>query len=146
MHGGQFAAALYGAWSVQEYGLARFAGFTDALAWLKRDEEHEAARALSPRESQGPAMDESGRLLTGGAFQYSRHPLNFSAFIIFWLMPRLTRNTLICNLLGSVYMVVGSWHEEQRLKQDFGAVYEEYQKSGVPFFWPRLRVTKSENG
>lgn len=136
MHAVQVAAALYCAWAVKDFGFARFCGFTDVLAWA--NPEDKAARELSPRESQGPTMDESGHLITEGAFQYSRHPLNVAAFIVFWMMPRLTRNGLICNILGSLYIVAGSLHEEKRLREDYGAAYERYQKSGVPFLLPRL--------
>ncbi len=39
--------------------------------------------------------------------------------------------------LATVYLVAGSRHEEARLRAAYGAEYEAYRRSGVPFYWPR---------
>jgi protein-S-isoprenylcysteine O-methyltransferase Ste14 len=46
---------------------------------------------------------------------------------------------LVFNILGTAYLVLGSLHEEARLKATYGPAYEEYVLSGVPFFLPDLR-------
>jgi hypothetical protein len=139
MHGTQLLAVFYGAWAAKEMGVARFAGLTDAILWFKRRGNKTHLCPMPRREAQGPTVDETGKLLTGGPFQFSRHPLNFVPLVIFWMMPRLTRNSLVFNTLMSFYLVAGSWHEEQRLADAYGEAFQSYRESGVPFFFPRWR-------
>jgi hypothetical protein len=132
----QVAAVIYGAWAAREVGVARFAGCTNAGAWIQQRRSAETETSIPVLEAQGPYVDESGQLQTGGPFRFSRHPLNLVPLLVFWLMPRLTRNGLIFNLLMTLYLVAGSWHEDQRLRETYGEAYEQYVRSGVPFYIP----------
>ena len=87
-------------------------------------------------EAQGPALDAEGRSHAAGPFAWSRHPLNFAPLPIFWLWPRMTTNLLAFNTAVTIYLVVGSLHEEARLREAFGDDYEAYLSSGVPFYVP----------
>ena len=91
--------------------------------------------------AQGPEEDiATGRLRTAGPFAWSRHPLNFSAVALFWLTPKLSTGRLAFNVVATLYLVLGSLHEESRLSHAYGRVYKIYVRSGVPFFVPRRTV------
>jgi hypothetical protein len=58
---------------------------------------------------------------------------------VLWLNPRMTTNLLAFDLAASVYLIVGSMHEEARLKAAYGDAYVDFQRSGVPFYFPFSR-------
>src|SRR4051812_34676039 len=70
----------------------------------------------------------------------SRLPLNFAPLPVFWLWPRMTTSLLAFNLASTMYLAVGSLHEEARLREAFGQAYAANQRSGVPCYLP---VSKS---
>ena len=131
---GQLAGLAYAALAVRQVGVAQIAGATSLTAWSQ-------GGAVPPEpEAQGPALASDGRLQTAGPFARSRHPLNFAPLPVLWLAPRMTANLAAFGALATVYLVAGSRHEEARLKAAYGEVYEEYRRSGVPFYWPRLTI------
>jgi len=131
LRAGQIAALAHAYAAAHEVGLARISGLEGVGAWA-RGEEIPAGPA-----AQGPERDPtSGALTTAGPFLWSRHPLNFSPVPLFWLAPHLTTRRLAFNLVGTLYLVLGSVHEELRLREAYGAQYVAYQRSGVPFFFP----------
>jgi hypothetical protein len=116
---------------VRVIGVLDFAGIShlrDLLASLDPDSEPEA---------QGPPMGADGAVLCRQAFRYTRHPGNLGALGVFVLLPRMTVNRAVLVGLVGIYTVLGSLHEERRLKEAYGAAYEPYQRS-VPFFVPWL--------
>ena len=130
---GQLAGLAFGAMAAREVGVARMAGTTSLARWGRGAD-------VVPREpeAQGPGPDWSGRrLVVGGPFRYTRHPLNLAPLPVLWLNPVMTANLLAFNVAATLYFVVGSWHEEQRLLAAYGDAYEEYRRSGVPFYLPR---------
>jgi methanethiol S-methyltransferase len=88
-------------------------------------------------EGQGPRLDRDGELLVIGPYRYSRHPVNLAAFGIAWLHPRMTVNWLTIAIVASLYAIVGSIHEEFRLRRAYGERYARYQRM-VPFMFPRV--------
>lgn len=90
-------------------------------------------------EGQGPALDINGEIKATGAFQTSRHPLNFGMLPILWFMPVMTVNLATFNIITTFYLILGSIHEEKRLKKAYGDAYINYQNSGVNFFVPQLK-------
>jgi len=129
---GQAFWMLYAVWAAYEVGLLRITGLASVWAWLQRRED------VPPEpEAQGPAADDAGRLIVEGPFRWSRHPLNWAPAPIFWMMPKMTLRRLAF-AAGTVYLVLGSIHEEARLRAAYGDEYEAYRQSGVPFYvpWP----------
>ena len=131
MHAGQAAAAGYAVAAARQVGIRRIVGWESLAAWCG-----EGAVPPEP-EAQGPALDEEGPSRAAGPFARSRHPLNFVPVPIFWLWPRMTTNLLAFNAAATVYLVLGSRHEEARLLHAYGERYAAYQQSGVPFYAPR---------
>lgn len=74
----------------------------------------------------GPPRPE--RLVTAGLYRWVRHPLYTCSFVLLWLLPVLTWNSLALNLSLSAYLIIGALLEERKLVEQFGADYEEYRR------------------
>jgi hypothetical protein len=48
----------------------------------------------------------------------------------------MTTSLFAFNAAATIYLIVGSLHEEARLREAFGDEYEAYLHSGVPFYVP----------
>lgn len=70
-----------------------------------------------------------------GTYALVRHPLYFFSMIVIWFTPLMTLNTLLFNLLATIYFYLGALHEERRLAATFGETYRRYQQE-VPAFLP----------
>lgn len=137
MYAGQLAALLWLAAAVRQVGILRISGAENLLVWSG------GGWAEPEPEAQGPALDPEGLARHAGPFAWSRHPLNLAFVPIFWLWPRMTTNLLAFNAAATIYLVVGSVHEEVRLRSAYGRRYLAYQRSGTPFFLPRVRPALS---
>lgn len=132
MHAIQAGALVYATDAADQVGLMRISGLASLLAWL-------GDGPVPPEpEAQGPALDAEGKQISTGPFGHSRHPLNFAPLPILWLSPRMTTSLLAFNTVATVYLVIGSFHEEARLRKEYGKSYEAYLNSGVPFYLPDL--------
>jgi methanethiol S-methyltransferase len=131
MRFGQVVSLLYLIYGVGQIGFLRFAGAPNLLALLR-------GQASVPREpeGQGPVIDVNGEMKATGPFRASRHPLNFAMVPALWLMPRMTVNLAAFNSVVTVYLIIGSAHEEERLRATYGQAYIDYQRSGINFFVP----------
>lgn len=124
------AALLAGFWAARQIGIARVSGVEALVAWSRN------GAVPSEPVAQGPALDNRGLARTAGRFAWSRHPLNLVPLPVLWLSPVMTTTLLAFNIATTFYLAVGSLHEESRLRQAYGAAYEAYLKSGVPFYLP----------
>lgn len=130
---GQIAGIVQLLAGLRQVGLKRWAGWDRLQAWRRGVD-----LPIAP-VAQGPEMAEDGSLSASGPFRWSRHPLNFAALPLFWLTPHMTTRRFAFSAVGTAYMVLGSLHEEARLRAAYGEVYERYLQSRVPFFIPGLR-------
>jgi methanethiol S-methyltransferase len=128
---GQLTSLGYAVWAAYQVGFADILGLRGLLAWLRDDRE-----IPQEPEAQGPRLCDDDRLKISGPFRYSRHPLNFSPVVIFWLKPKMTVNWAVFSTISTLYLIIGSRHEESRLREAYGEVYDNYQNSGVPFYLP----------
>jgi protein-S-isoprenylcysteine O-methyltransferase Ste14 len=67
-------------------------------------------------------------LVVTGLYRWVRHPLYTLGLIFLWLTPVMTTSLLVFNLGMSVYIYVGSYFEERRLRDEFGQAYADYQR------------------
>lgn len=118
---GLFLAAIHAIGVACSSGLASFA---QLLAG--RDPEPEP-------EAQGPALGPDGELRASGPFRLLRHPDTLPVAGLLWCFPRMTVNRATLAALATLYAVVGSLHEDHRLRAAYGAAYERYRRR-VPFF------------
>jgi len=134
----QASALLYTTWAVAQVGAMRISGLSGVGRRMR-------GGPVPPEpEAQGPALDAEGLPRRAGPFAWSRHPLNMAPLVALWLWPTMTSTFLAFNLTTTVYLVVGSFHEEARLRAAYGDAYAAYQRSGVPFYlpWPTRRASR----
>jgi hypothetical protein len=130
LHAGQAAALLQAISAARQVGIERILGLESLRCWLGNG-------PVPPTpEAQGPALDAEGQTHAAGPFAWSRHPLNFAPLPVFWLWPKMTTSLLAFNIAATAYLIVGSLHEESRLREAYGEAYLVYQRSGVPFYLP----------
>jgi protein-S-isoprenylcysteine O-methyltransferase Ste14 len=108
--------------------VALMIGFRQTDAW-----EFLGLRQLSRKEKQPM------KLTASGLYRYVRHPLYTAGIIFIWLMPIMTVNVLAINLGLTVYVLVGAYFEERKLRREFGAQYAAYQ-AVTPMLIPGLRL------
>ena len=118
--------------AVRTTGVLDFAGVSQLRSFLSGLDPHPEP------EAQGPPLGVDGRMTTAQAFRFTRHPSNLGALGVFLFFPRITANRVTLATLVALYTVVGSLHEERRLRLAYGEPFEQYQHE-VPFFIPRLR-------
>jgi protein-S-isoprenylcysteine O-methyltransferase Ste14 len=115
---------------VRVIGILDFAGITRLRGFLAKID-------LGPEpEAQGPPIDSDNEVVKAGAFRFTRHPGNLGALGFFLFLPRMTVNRAVLTVLVAFYVMLGSLHEEYRLRAAYGAAYERYRGS-VPFLIPR---------
>ena len=129
LRAGQATGVLLLAWAALSVGVAHLTGYENVSAWTQS--------ADMPRmpDGQEPSPAADGSMRTIGPLGYTRHPLNWSLLLIFWLHPRMTTRLLAFNLVMTAYLFLGSLHAEAHMLRFYGDAYRGYQER-VPFFGP----------
>ncbi len=97
---------------------------SDALQFL-------GLRQWIEKENEG-----NEKLSVKGLYGWVRHPLYTAGLLFIWLTPVMTTSVLLLNLSLTLYLYIGSVFEEQRLVDEFGDDYINYQQD-VPRLIPR---------
>src|SRR5215218_6009326 len=114
---------------VRVMGILNFAGITPLRDLLTGKDVRPAP------EAQGPPVGADDEVLRSRAFRFTRHPGNLGALGFFLFLPRMTANRAVIVALVALYVVLGSMHEEYRLRVAYRAAYERYRRA-VPFLVP----------
>jgi protein-S-isoprenylcysteine O-methyltransferase Ste14 len=114
--------------------VALLEGFRETDVW-----EFLGLRQLGDLDQASPT------LVTGGLYQFVRHPLYTAGLVFIWLLPYMTVNILAINLALTVYILVGAFFEERKLRRVFGQAYSEYA-AVTPMLIPFTRWNKSRTG
>jgi protein-S-isoprenylcysteine O-methyltransferase Ste14 len=114
---------------VRVMGILRFAGLTPLWDLLTGSDVRPAP------EAQGPPVGDDDEVVRSRAFRFTRHPGNLGALGFFLFLPRMTANRALLVALVALYVVLGSMHEEYRLRAAYTAAYERYRRV-VPFLVP----------
>ena len=107
---------------------------TDAWEFLGLRQLTEAATSGQP---DGPLDARRGHLVTSGLYRYVRHPLYSAGLAFIWLTPVMTVHVLVINISLTVYIMVGAYFEERKLRREFGQEYANYA-AVTPMFFPFL--------
>ena len=100
-----------------------------------------ALRFIGLRQFVEPdAAGQPDTLVESGLYRWVRHPLYTCSFVLMWLSPVMTWNTLALYLGFSAYLLIGSIFEERKLVEQFGSAYEAYQRR-TPRIVPGLRLS-----
>jgi protein-S-isoprenylcysteine O-methyltransferase Ste14 len=73
-----------------------------------------------------------------GPYAYCRHPIYIFLIASLWVGPTMTYGRFEFALLGTLYIVIGTFFEERNLRAELGEEYEIY-RANVPMWIPRLR-------
>ena len=121
----------YGAWLWPQLGLLGLAVFL--LLWSGWDFSKGGFDLLG-LSSAFKKQDSAPRLITGGAYAHMRHPMHLAALIAVWSRS-INQVDLVVSILLTAYICLGTWHEEARLRRQFGEEYRAYAKKVplVPF-------------
>jgi protein-S-isoprenylcysteine O-methyltransferase Ste14 len=76
-----------------------------------------------------------GELRLDGPFRFTRHPANWGPLPTLLLFPHMTVNRAVLAGLSVAYLLMGSVHEEIRLRAAYGDAYDRY-RGRVPFLVP----------
>ena len=136
MRVGQLGGIVLAIDAARATGILTLSGLDNLMAVIGGTEPHPVPAA------QGPERDARGSLRIRGPFKRVRHPLNLAPLAPFWLTPHMTTRRLAFNIVGTLYLVVGSWHEERRLLLQYGDEYARYRRGGTPFYLPLKTVLR----
>lgn len=78
-------------------------------------------------------INETGKLNSRGILGVVRHPFYAAIFPIIWA-TNLDITFLIVNCILTIYVIIGTFLEEQKLIKEFGDEYREYQRKVSMFF------------
>lgn len=113
----QLTGLIVIAFALRQYDLKEFSGLS----------------ALMDKETGAVKLED---LNTTGLNGWVRHPLYTGAFIYLW-GGAVSELGMFTALFGSIYLLIGSRHEEMKLVRLYGDSYQRYQQS-VPRFIPRM--------
>jgi protein-S-isoprenylcysteine O-methyltransferase Ste14 len=105
------------------------------LAWALKSTD--ALDFIGLRQLMEGRKSQRRTLVTGGLYRYTRHPMYLASMLVMWLKPAMSLNLLALFSFMSLYFVLGTYHEEKLLVNQFGAAYVAYREK-VPRIFPGI--------
>jgi protein-S-isoprenylcysteine O-methyltransferase Ste14 len=103
-----------------------------------------AGSFLGLRQLVGPPESSAPQLVVTGLYRFVRHPLYTAGLLFIWPIPVMTSNLLALYAGLTVYILVGTLHEEYRLRREFGEAYRQYCQHTpmlLPYRLPRRVIS-----
>lgn len=97
----------------------------------------QAYHALSQTQSKKAIF------VTPFLYRIVRHPMMTGVLISLWCAPSMSIGRLLINIVMTIYIIIGTRHEEETLVEDLGEEYEEYRKS-TPMLIPDVTGKKAQ--
>ncbi len=119
----RLAALGFIVWCAGRVGFGAFLGWDNVRAW--------SGGGRAPGDGL-----ETGELVVSGPYRLVRHPMYAAGFLVLWAEPHWTANRMAFAAAASVYLWLGSLHEESRLLAAYGEAYRRY-RDRTPAFLPR---------
>lgn len=88
------------------------------------------------------AITETGELDTSGVLGMTRHPWYLATLLLIWAR-QMDVSAIIVNVILTVYLIVGTYLEEQKLVREFGESYSSYQRKVsmlIPYKWLKSKI------
>lgn len=85
--------------------------------------------------------DKSPDLIVKGPYAFTRNPVYLSTIFFLWVGPVMTMNRLEFAVIGTVYVLIGTYLEDRDTKKAMGESYKRYSEN-VPLIIPRLTPWK----
>lgn len=121
---GLFLACIGGAyWTARFFDTSDFIGIRVYVRRLRN----------KPQKAQ--------RFSANGPYAYCRHPMYLFFIASLWIGPTMTYGRFEFALLGTAYIIIGTYLEERNLRAELGREYDAY-RANVPMWIPRLRPWK----
>lgn len=92
--------------------------------------------------SNHKTLTKSGHLNTIGLLGVVRHPWYSGSILIIWAR-NLDTSAVVQNIILTLYLIIGTYLEEQKLVTEFGQEYRDYQKNVsmlVPVKWMKSKL------
>jgi protein-S-isoprenylcysteine O-methyltransferase Ste14 len=132
--GAQVAAAALFLRALYDGGIGDLSGARPVAEWARGGPQRPIP------DGQGPLESDAGGPAPRGLSFHTRNPSNVFIVPLLWIAPRVRAGWAGMAAALTGYAVAGSWHTERMLVERWGAPYEAYRRSGVPFYVPRLRA------
>ncbi len=137
---GETVYSWHGLWQ-----LLRFGGVAICL-WLFRDgaKNYDTGFLLGVSQirlrQHHTLLVENGKFSRRGALGIIRHPWYSGSFLLLWTaLPSYHQSSVIAAGVLSLYLLVGSWLEEQKILLEYGDEYRRYQQQvSMLFPWKWL--------
>ncbi len=138
----QFIGAVMAFDAVRRVRTNRLLGGENALQWRGGNDPQMPPEGQTPRADE---LSDDRDLQSDGVFALSRNALNFAVIPIFCAWPRMTRNYAAFCVVMTSYCIIGSWLSERRMSARYGADWQNYKRSGVPFLIPSFPKKDASN-
>ena len=97
---------------------------------------------LGFRQVNDAVEDRRGQLVTSGLYRFVRHPLYSAGLLFIWLLPLMTANVLAINIGLTIYVIIGAFFKERKMRFMYGQEYASYA-AHTPMFVPFLKGNKT---